>query len=101
MHPQANSNRALVQRQQFALTLFGLLTSGKRIVNVDETWLNETSFLRRTWARKDGLGNAKMTTVSPRLSLIAAMDTEGKGWFCLTHATTDSNVISLFLKHLC
>ena len=29
------------------------------------------------------------------------MDTEGKGWFCLSHATTDSNVISLFLSHLC
>ena len=32
--------------------------------------------------------------------MIAALDTNGKIWFCLSHATTDSDVIALFLKHL-
>ena len=42
--PRANSERCLVLRQQYALSLLPLLEQGKRIINVDETWLNETSF---------------------------------------------------------
>ena len=32
--------------------------------------------------------------------MIAAMDTEGKVWFSLSHATTDSDSIRVFLQHL-
>ena len=67
---------------------------------MDETWLNETSFTRRVWASKEGLGNVRLHSVMPRLSMIAALDTGGKIWFCLQHATTDSDVIALFFKHL-
>ena len=38
--------------------------------------------------------------VSPRLSMIAAIDTEGKIWFTLSHANTDSNMITLFVHSL-
>ena len=41
---QGNSERCLVLRQQYALTMLPLLKSGKRIINVDETWINETNF---------------------------------------------------------
>ena len=99
-HPQANTDRALVQRQQFAKALLILLTNKTRIVNIDETWLNETSFLSRCWVRRDGMSNATLHTVSPRLSMIAALDTEGKAWFTLSHATTDSNIITLFLHEI-
>ena len=34
---RANCNQALIQRQQFAMTLIGLLLEGKRIINVDES----------------------------------------------------------------
>ena len=50
LNTQANSDRALVLRQQYALVMMGLLSDGKRIINIDETWLNETNFTRRTWA---------------------------------------------------
>jgi len=49
--PQANSQRCLVLRQQYAISLMALLAQGKRIINVDETWLNETNFQRKTWCR--------------------------------------------------
>ena len=98
--PQSNSARVLIQRQQFALTLLRLLEAGTRVINVDETWLNESSYQRRTWAPRDGMGNAKLNTVTPRLSMIAALDTDGKSWLSLAHATTDSNMIALFLQHL-
>ena len=73
---------------------------GKRVINIDETWLNETSFVRKVWAKKGGQGNLRLNAVSPRLSLIAALDTDGKVWFCLSHAITISDVIAAFLKHL-
>jgi transposase len=34
------------------------------------------------------------------LALIAALDTDGKVYFALTHANTDSEVMCLFLRHL-
>lgn len=38
--------------------------------------------------------------ITPRLALIAALDTEGQVYFSLTHAVTDSDVIATFLKRL-
>ena len=77
-----------------------LLEQDKRIINIDETWINETNYTRRTWAPRDGTGNLQLNPVSPRLSMIAALDTEGRVWFTLSHANTDSNIISIFLNYL-
>ena len=38
--------------------------------------------------------------MNPRLSLIAALDTDGRVYFTLTHANTDSDVMLVFLRHL-
>ena len=76
------------------------LKEGIRIINIDETWINETSHTRKTWGPRDGSGNMKLNSVSPRLSMIAALDTEGCVWFTLSHSNTDSNMMTLFLLHL-
>ena len=76
------------------------LSQQKNIVNIDETWINETSHTRKTWAPRDGSGNVKLNAVSPRLSMIAALDTEGRVWFSLSHANTDSNTMMVFLHQL-
>lgn len=70
------------------------------IVNIDETWLNETSFIRRAWSKRDGRGNTILHRVSPRISMITALDTEGRVWFSLSHANTDSRMMVLFLHSL-
>ena len=54
-----------------------LLKQQKRIINIDETWISESSFIRRTWAPRDGRGNITLNAVTPRLSMIAAIDTDG------------------------
>ena len=72
----------------------------KTIVNIDETWINETSHSRKTWAPRDGSGNIKLNAVTPRLSMIAALDSEGRVWFSLSHANTDSNTMTIFLLSL-
>ena len=33
------------------------LSDHKNIINIDETWINETSHTRKTWAPRDGSGN--------------------------------------------
>ena len=78
------------------MELVRLIEQKQRIINVDETWLNESGFIRKAWALKDGQGNIQLNAVTPRLSMIAAMDTEGEVWFSLAHAATDSDVICLF-----
>ena len=98
--PKANSDRCLVLRQQFALKMLELHKLNQRIINIDETWLNETSHIRRTWALKNGSTNVPQSSVSPRLSMITALDTDGRVWFTLYHANTDSNIMSLFLHKL-
>ena len=95
-----NTEKSRVLRQQYALRMLPLLESKTRIINIDETWLNESSFVRKVWAPRNGLGNVKLNTVSPRLSMIAALDTDGRVWFSLSHSNTDSNVMITFLNHL-
>ena len=77
-----------------------LLEEGRRIVNVDESWLNETSFYRKLWHPKNQVCSVPTQPVSPRLSLIAAIDTEGRIWYSLTQANTDSDVMLLFFTNL-
>jgi len=46
---QSNLERTLVLRQQYSIKILPLLEQRKRVINVDESWLNQTRFLRRTW----------------------------------------------------
>ena len=80
--------------------MFKLLKMGKRVIYIDETWINETSFIRKTWSKKKGEGNVMLNSVSPRISMIAAIDTDGQVWYTLYHANTDSNMITMFLHYL-
>ena len=72
----------------------------KRIINVDETWINETNFIRKTWNKKNNSSALSAQTLTPRISLIAALDSDGQIWFTLTQTTTDSDIFMMFLQHL-
>ena len=80
--------------------MLDLLVKKKRIINIDETWIGETNFMRKTWSQRDGQGNSTLNAVQPRVSMIAALDTEGMTWYTLSHANTDSNMMALFLLSL-
>ena len=77
-----------------------LLESGRRIINVDESWLNQTRFVRKIWVPTDGAATYTDKQVQPRISLLAALDTNGKIWFALTQANTDADVMTTFLRAL-
>ena len=61
-----------------------LFMKRQRIINVDESWLNQTRFIRRIWVPSDAAGTIRDKQVQPRISLIAALDTDGRIWFALT-----------------
>ena len=97
---QGNTARCLVLRQQYALTMLDLLEKGRRVINVDQSWLNQTRFYRRIWVPSDATGSVTDKQVAPRISLLTALDTEGRVWCSLTQANTDADVMTLFLCHL-
>ena len=78
-----------------------LLQSGKRIINIDESWLSSGQYHRRMWAPTDMPATAIEKQVSPRLALIASLDSDGRIFFSLTHANTDSDIMVMFISCLC
>ena len=50
---KGNSERSLVVRQQCALKILELLEQGYRIINIDESWINELDFARRKWHNRN------------------------------------------------
>jgi hypothetical protein len=97
---KGNSERSLVVRQQCAKKLLELLEHGFRIVNIDESWINEVDFQRRKWHDRTESNSLPRKTVSPRLSLLAAIDTEGSLYMAITTVNTTSEVVCLFVKQL-
>jgi len=65
------------------------LKSGKRIINIDETWLNQSNFVRKIWCPSKATATIPLRTINPSLSMIAALDNEGRIYFSLNHSTTD------------
>ena len=65
------------------------LEAGKRIIVVDETWLNESNFVRKAWSSPKMPGTVVRKAITPSLSMIAALDTDGRVYFSLSHSTTD------------
>ena len=68
------------------------------VINIDESWLNNTRFVRRIWAPTDSPATVTDKQVAPRISLIVALDTEGRIWYSLTQVVTGSDVMTLFLR---
>lgn len=77
-----------------------LLKEGTLIINVDESWIAETNFTRKLWLPANSPPTVPLAAVTPRLSLIVALDTEGRLYYSMTQAATDQNVMLIFLIRL-
>ena len=66
-----------------------LLKEGTLIINVDESWVAETNLTRKLWVPANAPAIGPLASVTPRLSLIVALDTEGRIWYSMTQAATD------------
>jgi hypothetical protein len=76
------------------------LLKGKVVINVDETWLNLKNYTRRCWRKRGEPNSSSIPVISPRISLICAIDNRGECYFSLTQVNTDSDVKSMFLFYL-
>ena len=79
--------------------MFNLLKQGKRIYNVDESWIDQLNFSRQHW-KPTRYATEGMKPVSPRVSLIACVGTDGTALYSLTQINTDSKVFCLYLTEL-
>ena len=80
--------------------MIDLLASGRRVLCVDESWISETEYSRRMWCTNNSNGTVTQKAVNPRLSVLSAIDTDGRIYFALSHALTDSFTMSLFMVDL-
>ena len=98
--PLRNLPVNLVVRQQYAVTLLQQHSNGRRVINVDESSLNCLNYPERLWLPQ-GLGTqVSVPPLTPRLSLLAAIDTEGRVYAALSQATTDNDTMLLFVTSL-
>lgn len=77
-----------------------LLEQGFTIINIDESWINELDFARRRWHDRTESNSMPRKYVSPRLSVLAAIDTEGRAFMALTTSNTTSEVVCLFVSQV-
>lgn len=97
---QTNTEASLVKRQASAKVLLRELEKGRRILNIDETWIGEMDFRRMKWRRRREQNNVSTKEVSPRLSVIAGVDSHGRFYWTVTQANTDHEVFCAFVSHL-
>jgi len=73
---------------------------GKTVINLDESWLGTTDFRRMNWAYKGQNNNLAVKNLSPRISMIVALDTRGEVFLSLSQSNTNSMTMGLFFKEL-
>ena len=77
-----------------------LIQTKKRIINIDESWIDSGDYRRRSWQRK-GVTNANpVKKVSPRITLIVAVDSLGQIYASILQANSDADTFGLFLTEL-
>jgi hypothetical protein len=89
-----------VLRHLYAKQMLELLNSDVRVFNIDESWVNDLSWNQRQWHRRGSNNSVSSKIVSPRLSLIVAIDNFGSIYYSMTQVATDQDVFMLFLQHL-
>lgn len=97
---QGNSDRCLVTRMLYAKKMLALLDEGKRIINIDETWLPNLDFRVKKWKEKGHANTVNSKDLAPKVNMIAALDTDGRLYLSLTQFNTDSDVMLMFLSRL-
>ena len=81
---RGNSERCLVTRQLYAKKMLSLLDQSKRIINIDETWLPVLDFRRKKWRVPGDTNSVPSKNLSPKVNMIAALDTDGRIYLSLT-----------------
>ena len=84
----------------YAKKMLELIDSGKRIINIDETWLPHLDFRNKKWRARSEKNTMSTKTLGHRVNMIAAVDTNGRLYLSLTQFNTNSDVMLVFLSRL-
>ena len=76
------------------------LASGVRIINIDQSFINESNFISRRWFRKGEINTMNERVVTPRIALMTAIDTQGSVWLSLSAVNSTSNQFCMFMSRL-
>ena len=69
-------------------------------MNIDESWLPESDFIRRNWDKRGDSHSVPANALGRKVNMIAAVSSEGYVWLALTQPNTDEDVMRLFLSKL-
>lgn len=73
---------------------------GKRIICIDETWVDSQDYRQRKWRPRGEPNSVEERNVRPRISLILAVDTAGAHYMSLAQSNVDGEIFMLFLRQL-
>ena len=74
--------------------------SGKLTINIDETALNHTNYYYKLWQPITNSATYIQHQTPKRLSIIAAIDTDGRIYAATTFVNVDSDIIRIFILRL-
>ena len=97
---KVNVPKNLILRQQFALKLIETMNSGKKIINVDETWLGLTDWRRMKWQAPGTTNSILRKMMLPSVTMITALDTNGEVYLSLLQSNSNSQVMELQIRQL-
>jgi len=80
--------------------MLAIYNSGKRVINVDESWLPAADFRLKRWKRRGMKNSDKEKPLTQKINIITAMSSDGDVWIALTTCNTDSDVLMLFMSYL-
>ena len=96
----SNSEKNLVLRQRWALEFLAQARKKKVFINVDETWLGMSDFRRMKWQAPGTTNSVAKLEISPRITMILALDTKGNVYLTLAQANSNSAMMELFFRGL-
>jgi hypothetical protein len=76
------------------------MMEGKRVINIDESAVSQGVFIRKGWCISGSAAGHGVKPFGHRLSLLSAVDTDGKIYFALSQSTTDQRVFGTFMLRL-
>lgn len=76
------------------------LAMGTRVINLDETWLSGTMYRRQHWRKRGTKSSIPNGAMNPRISVLLAIDTDGRYYVTMSHLNTDADSFTMFLSKL-
>ena len=73
------------------------LQKGTRILNIDESWVNSGDMRHMKWRKRGQTNSVTDKAIIPRISVIAAISTEGESYVSLSTALTDEDTFRLYV----